>query len=528
LIDVTPRLRDRLRAGANTLLAKEFRGGILVLTGANSAVGLRSMPARWLLLDEIDGYPGNVDNEGDPIALAEARQRTFARRKRLKVSTPTFASRSRIEAAYEASDQRRYYVPCPECGEQQPLEFARLMWSKRDRPPEQAAYECRACLTLIEEHHKTMMLAQGEWRPERPEADPRVRGYHLSALYSPVGWLSWGDIALDFVAVPRDPERHRVFINTVLGETWQDRGEAPDWGRLMRRREVYAMGTVPAGALFLTAGVDVQKDRLVYEVVGWGRGKTSWSVDYGILPGDTADLDQGPWPQLDALLARTFPHDGGVELAIRMLAVDSGYNTQQAYAWARRYPMNRVIAVKGQAMGGALIGPPTPVDVSERGRRLKRSYKVWPVVGGIAKSELYGWLRLELPVDGGAAPAGFAHFPEYDESYFRELTAEQLVTRKTAKGFLRMEWELIPGRQNHALDCRVYARAAAAVLGLDRFHESDWAALEKAIGQDQAAPPPGPAAPAAAAAPRAPAAPVRRAPPGGSRGVGGSGTGDET
>jgi phage terminase large subunit GpA-like protein len=270
----------------------------------------------------------------------------------------------------------------------------------------------------------------------------------------------------------------------------------------MRRREVYTIRTVPAGALFLTAGVDVQKDRLVYEVVGWGRGKTSWSIDYGILPGDTADLDQGPWPQLDALLARSFPHDGGVELAIRMLAVDSGYNTQQAYAWARRHPMNRVIAVKGQAMGGALIGPPTPVDVSDRGRKLKRSYKVWPVVGGIAKSELYGWLRLELPVDGGPAPAGFAHFPEYDESYFRELTAEQLVTRKTARGFLRLEWELIPGRQNHALDCRVYARAAAAILGLDRFQESDWAVLERTVGREPATPPPRPAAASAADAPR--------------------------
>lgn len=486
LIDFTPRLMGKVavarsRAGANTLTAKEFRGGILVLTGANSAVGLRSMPARWLLLDEIDGYPHDVDDEGDPIALAEVRQRTFARKKRLKVSTPTFAGRSRIERAYQDSDRRRYYVPCPECGEMQPLEFPRLKWAQVERPPEQAAYQCRACLALVEEYHKSAMLAAGAWVAEAPGAG-RVRGYHLSALYSPVGWLSWGEIATEFEKVKGNPELLRVFVNTVLGETWKDRGEAPEWEQLMRRRDTYPIGTAPEGVLFLTAGVDVQKDRLVYEVVGWGRGKTSWSVDYAVIPGDTADLEGGPWSKIDALLARRFPHAGGVELAVTMLAVDSGYNTQQVYSWARGYPMSRVIAVKGQEMGGALISAPSPVDVSPRGRKVKHGYKVWPVTGGLAKSELYGFLRLELPVNGGPPPAGFCHFPEYGEDYFKQLTAEQLVPRKTGRGFLVVEWESIPGRENHVLDARVYARAAAAVQGLDRFRESDWLALEAAVG----------------------------------------------
>ncbi len=520
LITDTPALAEkvadaRTRDSGNTMLSKEFPGGQLVITGANSAVGLRSMPAQYAFLDEIDGYPGDVDEEGSPIALVEARQRTFARRKRMKVSTPTIEGRSAIEASYEASDQRRFYVPCPRCGDMQPLEFARLVWTKLLLPPEQAVYECRACEHYIQNHQKTEMLAAGEWRAEVPErANSRVRGYHLNALYAPVGWMSWGEIAVMFVQAHRNPEKHRVFINTVLGESWNaSGGEAPAWELLQRRRETYAIGSVPMGALFLTAGCDVQKDRIVYEVVGWGRGKRSWSIDYGELPGDTADLDRGPWGQVDALLARTYAHAAGVEMPIRMLAIDSGYNTQTVYSWAKRYPMNRVIAVKGRDDGGALVGSPTAVEVTERGRRLKRGYRVWPVTGPIAKSELYGVLRLEVHPEKGEPP-GYCHFPEYHDEYFRQLTAEQLVPHKTAKGFIRLTWELIPGRQNHVLDARVYARAAASLAGLDRMNAADWTKREELLGaarvEDVAAPAATPDAPDLEPPP---AAPTARRPP---------------
>ncbi len=486
LVDDTPRLAGKVaealsRNANNSMLAKEFMGGVLIITGANSAVGLRSMPARWLLLDEIDGYPADVDGEGAPIDLAEARQRTFARRKRAKVSTPTIAGGSAIERAYLETDQRRYYVPCPRCGEMQPLEFQRLVWTRLGLKPEDAVYVCRGCEGRIENHEKTEILARGEWVPENPSADPKVRGYHLSALYSPVGWFSWGQVATSFVKAKKNPEKLRVFTNTVLGETWADRGEAPDWQRLYERREAYEMRTVPHGGLFLTAGVDVQKDRIVFEVAAWGRGKESWSIDYGVIPGDTADLEKGPWKDLDALLARTFPHELGAEMPIRMLAVDSGFNTQQVYTWARRYPLNRVIAIKGVDGGGVLIGAPTTVDINLKGRKQISGYKMWPVCGGIAKSELYGWLRLEAPLDNEPFPPGWCHFPEYGDDYFRQLTAEQLVARRNRKGFVKQDWELIPGRENHALDARVYARAAAQLLGLERFQESDWAALERMV-----------------------------------------------
>ncbi len=210
LIEESPSLRAKVaparsRDSGNTVLSKEFPGGILVLTGANSAVGLRSMPVRYLFLDEVDAYPPSADDEGDPVTLAEARTRTFSwRRKVFLASTPTIKGLSRIEREYEASDRRRFFVPCPHCGHPQHLMFERLRWQKGQ--PETAAYVCEGCEQPIAEHHKTQMLAEGEWRPMAVSVDPLSIGFHLSSLYSPVGWLSWERIAREWEACQSSDE----------------------------------------------------------------------------------------------------------------------------------------------------------------------------------------------------------------------------------------------------------------------------------------------------------------------------------
>lgn len=499
----TPAIAEKIspaksRDEANTVLEKSFPGGHLVIAGANSAVGLRSMPAQYVLMDEIDGWPVDVDEEGSPIALLEVRQRTFSRRKRLKISTPTLAGRSAIEAAHDRGDARRYFVPCPMCGEFQELEFPRLVWTKLDLPPAAAVYECAHCGDYIRNHQKTGMLARGEWRATAPgRGNGKIRSYHLNALYSPVGWLSWGEIATEFAAAEKDPEKLRVFINTVLGQVWTSKGEAPEWLALYNRRDTYPIGSVPMGALVLTCGVDVQKDRLVYEVVGWGRGKRSWSIDAGEIPGDPADVERGPWGELEKLTARMFTHASGLEMPIRLLAIDSGYETQHVHAWVRRPHSTQVIAVKGNEYGGALIGSPAPVEITISGKKRKRGGRVWPVSVGIAKTEFYGFLRLEIE-PGQPDPAGYVRYPEYGEEWFRQITAEQLTATKTRRGYVKLEWSIVAGRQNHALDCRVYARAAASLAGLDRMNESDWTKREQFLGVDTAA----------AAAARAPGAPA--------------------
>ncbi|MGE5646150.1 MAG: phage terminase large subunit family protein [Acidobacteriota bacterium] len=477
-----PRSRD----SGNTVLAKEFPGGVLVMTGANSAVGLRSMAARYLFLDEVDGYPGDVDGEGDPINLAMARTRTFARRKVFLVSTPKITGMSRIEAAYEESDKRLYFVPCPTCREFQVLKFPQLRWPKGETA--KAVYVCEHCGQEIQNHQKQWMLPRGQWRATA-KGDGKTAGFHLSSLYSPVGWFSWGEAAKQFEQAQKNPALLQVFVNTVLGETWTLLGEAPDWKKLYDRREQYKVGLVPRGGIFLTAGADVQRDRIEVEVIAWGRGKESWSVDYRVFEGDTSRAQV--WEKLTGLLNETFTTTTGLELPVIQMAVDSGYATTEVYEWARRQG-NRVLVVKGDSRAPAILGAASPIEVGPLGVKIKRGVKVWPVNSGMAKEELYRWLRLERPTDedleqGIAFPPGYCHFPRYSEEYFKQITAEQLVA-KLVKGYRRLEWQKMRER-NEALDCRVYARAAAARVGLDRFQEKHWRVVAERMGVPAAAVP---------------------------------------
>jgi phage terminase large subunit GpA-like protein len=490
LVNESPALRERVkparsRDAGNTVLSKEFPAGLLVITGANSAVGLRSMPARYLFLDEVDAYPPSADEEGDPVALAEARTRTFSwRSKVLLGSTPTIHGLSRIEREYEASDQRRYFVPCPHCREMQWLKFERLRWDKGR--PETAHYECEACDGRIEEHHKTAMLEAGDWQPSAEAQDPGTIGFHISALYSPVGWLSWENIARLWEAATTD-EAKRSFKNSVLGETWVEIGEAPDWQRLYERRESWQIGAVPSGGLFLTAGADIQKDRVEVDVWAWGRGLESWLVDHIVVEGGPEQV--GTWEELGRLLDRTWPHAHGTRVGIAKLAIDTGYEAPAVYAWARRAGFAQVAPIKG-VEGFNRAAPviwPTYVDVSEGGKKLRRGARLWTIAVATFKSETYRYLRLAAPTDeeieaGACYPAGYVHLPRGTEAeWVKQLVAEQLVTVKTKRGFTRLEWQKLRER-NEALDCRVYARAAAWIAGADRWTDAMWQDLENQIG----------------------------------------------
>ena len=461
------------------MLSKEFPGGILVLTGANSAVGLRSMTARFLFLDEVDAYPGDVEGEGDPIALAEARARTFGwRRKAYLVSTPTIAGRSRIEREYQASDQRRFFVPCPHCQAIQWLRFERLIWTKGN--PTSVAYHCEACDQPIGEHHKTAMLAGGEWRATATSQDPNTVGFHISALYSPVGWLSWEQIARDWEAAQGKPEDLKTFRNTVLGEVWQEHGEAPDWERLVERREEFTIGTVPPGVLVLTAGVDVQDDRIEVDVWGWAEGFTSWLVDHVVIPG--SPRERAPWDELAKLLARDWPRGGG-GMRIAKVCVDTGgRDTASVYGHLRHLRDPRIAPTKG-VEGWNRAQPvqgPTLVDALVNGQKLRRGLKLWTVSVSTWKADLYRRLWLGR---GEAAefPVGWVHLPHGIEvEWVKQLVAEQLRTVKDRRGFTRQEWAKLRER-NEALDCAVLARAALWLLGADRYGDRYWQRLREEL-----------------------------------------------
>jgi phage terminase large subunit GpA-like protein len=481
LIESTPVLRDKVeparsRDSGNTLLEKEFDGGILVIAGANSAAGLRSMPARDLLFDEIDAYPMSIDEEGDPISIAEKRQDTFGRRKRLKTSTCTIKDESRIEQVYKGSDQRRYYVPCPHCSHRQILQWKNLRWD--DGAPESARYACEGCGVLIEETFKTQMLADGEWRAEVPGA--RVRGYWLNSLYSPLGWLSWAAMVREFLQAKialdeGDQTLMQVFVNARLAETWELVGNRIAEVDVQRRAEPYALRAVPRGTLLLTAAVDVQGDRLEFKILGWGRGEECWVIDYVKLFGDPAE--DTVWTQLDELLTTPLRNIFGLDMKIRATAIDhGGHHSLKVETFTRARHGRHVIAVKGQSQAGKpVIGKPTERDTNWRGKKIRAGARVWPVGSDTIKHILYQRLALTDP------GPGYIHTShELDDAYYRGLTAEQWVTRYV-KGRPRGEWMLKKGQRNEPLDLWVYGYAAAAYLGMTRWKESDWERLAAKI-----------------------------------------------
>ena len=461
MIEDTPVVRERVtepraKDSGNTILSKEFPGGTLIMTGANSAVGLRSMPARYLFLDEVDAYPVDVNNEGDPINLAIKRTQTFNKKRKIfMVSTPTIKDISRIERAFLDSDQRSYHLPCPYCGAKQVIFWSQIRWHEND--PKTAHCVCKHCHGEIQEHHKESMLLNGEWIAENP--DSNVAGFHLSGLYSPSEWYPWSECVEEYLVAKEDPALLKTWVNTALGETWDEPGTQVDSNMLYYRREEYK-AEVPKGGIVITAGVDVQGDRLEAEAVAWNEKKESWSIDYQIFFGDPDQDDV--WNQLEEWLTREWKHETGHRLRIQCACIDSGgHHTQRVYAFCKSRTRRKVYAIKG--VGGA--GRPIASSPSQkRTGRESRPVPLFTIGVDTAKEVLYSRL---LKTEEGP---GYCHFPNneppYSEQFFEQLTAEKLVT-KTVKGNPKRVWELAGGRRNEVLDCRVYAMAGLELLRPD-------------------------------------------------------------
>jgi phage terminase large subunit GpA-like protein len=493
LFGESDRLRSRIRPArtrdsGNTVLLKEFLGGVLVITGANSAAGLRSMPVRYLFVDEVDAYPGDIEDEGDPVALARARLRTFSfRAKEFICSTPKLKGTSRISREYEASDRRKYFVPCPLCGAMQVLEFSRLRWQPSE--PESVLYQCLACEGSFGEHHKTRMLAKGEWRTTATALDASTHGYHISGLYSPAGWLGWADIVREWEAAADDVDARKTFVNTVLGEEWEEEADAvPDWQRLYERREAWPYGAVPKRGLFLTAGAGVQLDRIEIDIWAWGRSLESWLVEHIIINGDPGRPEV--WASMTELLGRTWEHETGARLALQRLAIDTGFATQSVYQWARGQDRATVLPVRGIGTYDRLVpvSGPTKIEVMENGKRLRRGLNLWTVSVSFFKKELYKHLGLAKPTNEQLAacftfPAGYVHLSDLvSDEWIKQLVAEQQVIIRSRRGFAtRTEWRQLRPR-NEALDCRTYARAAVWLAGADRWSDVRWHGLEEQLG----------------------------------------------
>ena len=444
------------RHSGDTILHKQFPGGHLTIVGANSASGLASRPIRVVLLDEVDRYPPSAGREGDPITLAVKRTATFHARKIVLASTPTIKGASRIEDEWNASDQRRFLVACPDCGHRQALIWGNLKWPEGD--PDGAAYACAGCGVLIPEDQKGPLLASGQWVASRPEG--RSAGFHVNALYSP--WARWAELAREWLEVQGDALRLQGFINLVLGESFEDTGGTLTPEAFAAREEVYQT-PVPTGVLCLTMGVDVQDDRIEYLVVGWGRGEESWRIAYGRITGDPT-LRSGstgsPWATLDGIWRAGFEAPVG-RMGITATAVDSGHHTQAVYDYCRDRWNGRVYAIKGSSLPGKPLAP------RKASRLGKPPLPVYILGTDAGKDQIASRLRIRL------SGPGYMHtYKGIEADYYLQVTAERAVRKLTAGKWSR-KWEVIPGRRNEALDMEVYALAALAISGARPLLEGD-------------------------------------------------------
>ncbi len=469
MIRDNPTLRERIgdpksKTTGNTILHKSFPGGHITAVGANSPANLASRPIRILFLDEVDRYPSSAGSEGNPVKLAIARTKTFDNRKIIMISSPGNTESSRIWAEYENTDQRKYLVPCPHCGHEQELVWEQIKFP--DRNPANTYYECIECKEPITEQDKYPMVQSGRWVATHPERKNRP-GFHLSELYSP--WSTWEDMVRDFLEAREkqkggDHQDMKVFKNTRLALTW-DEAVSSDikTETLMQRRESY---TLTEGVLYITAGVDVQDDRLEVLVIGWGENEESWVLGFKQIWGNPAIATV--WNQLFQYL--TTPIEGR---KINSTGVDTGgHHTQQAYAFVKANRHYRVKAFKGANKIGQPIAPRRP-SLNNKGK-----VPLYFIGVHAAKDLIFARLRIDTP------GPGYMHFNNEfcDEEYFSQLTSE-VKEKYIVAGQVVYRWVKPEHKRNEILDLTVYALAALKIDNPNLKHLQHIADEAKAKGE---------------------------------------------
>lgn len=509
-IDETSTLRSRVlemttrTERGSTASYKRFRGGFAQITFAGSSKGLQMLSARYTIGDEVSEWPAEAGERGDPVAQLKARTEIYERdRKRLWVSTPGELGNCRITADFERSDRRQRYVPCPHCGAYQVLRFDRLKWDSEGWP-HRAWFECAASGCVIEHIDKHAMMQAGVWIATAGEDGPgdviqpdalatwqarevpsRMRGFHIWRAYTL--FSSWDSIVAEYLDAKRSGHgRLKVFAQQVLGEAWEDKGDAPDAEKLHMARVIeLKRGVLPHGPVVLTGATDVQGNRLEWAVWGWSEGMTRWLIDWGVIPGDP--YDAATWVAHTQMMeARRYSLAGHGEIGVDAWAVDSGYASHAVYHYCRGRP--GMFAVDGrEGRTEPFIGTPRKVDVKWNGKRVPRGAVLWPVGTFALKSDLYAAIRKAIhhaeavtasPDEALPWSPGSMILPgDIDLAYAEQLTSEHLIDVETRSGQRVRRWEKLSNRPNEALDIAGYARAMAHHLRLDRLTPEQWAQL---------------------------------------------------
>ncbi|MDA3958386.1 terminase gpA endonuclease subunit [Oceanispirochaeta sp.] len=458
--------RDTQKKTMDKTVMKAFPGGSIMAGGPNSSFFKRSVGFKFLNVTEVDGFADNIGKEGDPVGLFRRRCGAFQNEyKILWESSPKLKHNSKILRLYKEGDQRKYMVECKHCGHMQDLR-----WGKKEDPgglkfdhddddrliEGSVHYECEECKGHWTNADKDFFLPDKKmggsayWKPTSMARRPGLKSYHMNALYAPIGFTSWETIAMEFLEIKHrgfPPLEFQVWINTVLGEAFEDRGERPKLEALLTRNRTYKKGFLPEEAepYFLTLGADIQggaKSRIECEIVAWGHDKVSWSVDYITIPGDTSDIYNECWTALKSIIQAEYAGH-----KIMLSGIDSGFRTQIVYEFCA-------------GMGSNVF----PVMGSETLMKGREHIKFFEVSGlaiqrlnvntDLLKQETYQDLA-KGQYEDGRSPEGYCHFPmDYTRDHYNRLTAESRVLKTTAAG-KKYIWDA-GSRRNEQLDCRVY------------------------------------------------------------------------
>jgi len=462
---------------------RKFINGSLRIVSSQSIAKLKSFAVRFIHMTEIDDYKTDLKNQGNAIELALARTKTYGNSKKIYYeSTPTLKNFSNISKLFAETDQNHYHIACPHCNHKQHLRFEQLNWHKEETEtgrvinyPGTAHYECESCKGKIYESQKTALLEAGAWIPLKPENASNLKiGFHINALYSPLGWESWSDIVHKYLDALKDPSKMKNFVNTMLGLEYEGMSNTPDWQKVFDRRESWKLGTIPSQrCLFLTASADIQKDRIEVIVRGWGRKNESWVIEKFAWYGETDDLTCDSWKNLANLLYLDWKHPLGINIPISVLGVDASYRTSTVLRWCKDYPLSKVVPL----MGRDNLSLPISMPKTTQGKHKNKSQSTKRVYFSttILKEEFYGWIALE-PREDGSFPDGYVHLPaNMDEEFVRQMLGENMIYEGNKLKFVKF-------RRNEGLDLATMSRAVALTRGVDDWRENRWRAIELQLG----------------------------------------------
>lgn len=471
---------ERSRDGGDSILFKERvdgRGSILI-SGANSPAALSQVTVPRQVQDDLAKW---VTNEaGDPEQQADGRSRAHEFAKIFKNSTTLVNPGCRITRSYDAGSQEIYLVPCPHCGHEHALEWGNMLAALDEEHPEAAHFTCPECGGIIEEHHRRAMALGGRWQAQNPNASRQHRSFYLWSAYAPL--QSWELIAREWLRAKGDPAAEQTFMNDTVGIAYDTKGEAPPWEELRDRasKSPYERGLAPMWCCVLTLGIDVQKDRVEWQLVAWGREFRRHVVDADVITGHISEA--GCQDGLNNLLGQAWKHQSGTLLRIDRVAIDGNAWTADVWSWAKRHPISRVIMVRGVGSEQAPLLAAVKTERNRSGKLIKYASRFFNFATSVLKMALYRNVVKTDPLE-----RGYISFPKgLPDEYFRQLTAEHRKAVKRRDGFIDYKWVKDPNQANEMLDTMLQAEAAAIKLNLRTMPEKEWDRLEK----ERATPPP--------------------------------------